>query len=98
MGYSASIHDVTIFLNKGWTTKGLVNSAGIIHEEKDIYLWTARLIRGNSAIMGLSIVPTISLDQIDTSILEFLAKKCAEINQLGIPILLRFGPDMNGKS
>jgi hypothetical protein len=96
LGFSASIQDVVFFMNETFTTSGFVNSSGYIHEVSDVFLWTAALIRGTGAIMGISVIPTIPLTQVNRTGLELLAKKCKDVNDLGIPVLLRFAPDMNG--
>jgi hypothetical protein len=96
LGYAASIQDVVFFMTETLELKGKVNSTGFIHEENDVYIWTANLIRGTGAVMGITLIPTVSLDKILQGTIESLVMKCKEINDMGIPILLRFAPDMNG--
>lgn len=83
-------------MNEPFSTKGIVNSSGILHEVKDVYMWSAMLIRGTGAIMSMTVIPTLPLDAYTNQTLISLAAKCKEINEMGIPILLRFAPDMNG--
>lgn len=100
-----------------------VNSTGFMHQVDDLYRWTANLIRGTGAVMGISIIPNVTLNElnvaaslttttasnrtttVDSNSTTFtfeslwmrrLADKCRMINDMGIPVLLRFAPDMNG--
>ena len=100
-----------------------VNSTGFLHQVDDLYRWTANLIRGTGAVMGISIVPNVTLNELnvaaalttttastrtttvasnsttftfESSWMRRLADKCKMINDMGIPVLLRFAPDMNG--
>lgn len=73
-----------------------VTSIGIPHFVPDAYLWTAALIRGTGAIMALHIIPSVNLSLISNTTLSALAAKCAEINEMGVPVLLHYCPDMNG--
>jgi hypothetical protein len=83
-------------MNHTISTSGFVNSSGYVHVEEDVFLWTASLIRGTGAIMGITIIPTVPMSSIWKEAYDKIALKCKQINQMGIPILLRFGPDMNG--
>lgn len=96
LGYAASIQDVVFFMSETLELNAKVNSTGFIHDEDDVYIWTANLIKGTGAVMGITLIPMVSLEMILQSAIEKLAKKCKEINDMGIPILLRFAPDMNG--
>lgn len=96
LSYSTSIQAISILLTPNLTLSAPVNSSGTIHTTPDILLWTAALIRGTGAIMSISVVPTVPLDDVGNATLVLLAMKCAQINKMGIPVLLRYAPDMNG--
>jgi hypothetical protein len=96
VGVSASIQDVVFFMNQTFTTGGSVNSSGYLHQVDDVFSWTAALIRGTGAIMSITVIPTIPLTQVNQTGLHLLATKCKDVNEMGIPVLLRFAPDMNG--
>ncbi|KAH9254905.1 hypothetical protein BASA84_001698 [Batrachochytrium salamandrivorans] len=97
LGHAASIHDSTFYLTStSLLTSANVNSSGVIHTVSDIFAWTAALIRGTGAIMGITIIPLVPLNTIQTGVLEQLARKCLSINNLGVPVMLRYAPQMNG--
>jgi hypothetical protein len=95
--YPAAIHDTIFTLGKTFDTRAVVNSSGLLHEIADVYTWSASLVRGTGAVMGMTVIPSEPLYRISETVLSQLADKCREINLMGIPILLRFAPEMNGK-
>ncbi|KAI8901847.1 glycoside hydrolase superfamily [Globomyces pollinis-pini] len=97
LGYATSIQDVVFYMNNSLNTRGFVNSSGIIHSVPDVFIWTADLIRKTGAVMGVTVVPTVPLNTLTNSTYQFLGQKCRQINDMGIPIMLRYAPDMNGK-
>ncbi len=73
---------------------GTAVSAGINHTVPDIYLWTASLVRGTGAIMGITLVPSVPLQNVTAEGVQQVARKCAEINAMGVSVLLNFAPEM----
>lgn len=73
-----------------------VNSSGVIHTIPDYFNWTAGLIGGTGAIMGMTLMPHKGLENVTVDAMLQLGVKCAEINRVGIPVMLRFAPEMNG--
>ena len=70
-----------------------MNSSGILHSVPDYLLWTANLVRGTGAILGIDLIPvdTVSLEAIDA-----IGQKCAQLNALNLSVMVRFAPGMNG--
>ena len=96
LGRTTSIQDVVFFMNDTFSNVGFANSSGYIHKEDNLIQWTAALIRGTGAIMGITIIPKIRMGLINSTAFLDIAEKCKMVNQMGIPVLLRFGPEMNG--
>jgi hypothetical protein len=96
INYNTAIQDAVFYMNSTMITSGFVNSSGVIHEVKDVLDWTAALIKGTGAVMSLTIVPTVKMSRISTEGLDRIGQKCKDINEFGLPVLLRFAPDMNG--
>ena len=70
-----------------------VNSSGILHPIQDFLVWQGKLVRGTGAIFGIDLIP---VDRVSTEAVEQFGTKCAELNALQIPIMVRFAPEMNG--
>jgi hypothetical protein len=96
IGITSHIYTAIFPISKTLTVSGTVNSLGVDHIVDDVYLWTAALIRGTGAIMGIEIIPIVALSLITPSALALLAQKCKDVNDLGVPVLLSFAPEMNG--
>ncbi|KAI8818214.1 uncharacterized protein EV422DRAFT_194430 [Fimicolochytrium jonesii] len=96
LGRNAAIIDG--YYNIGGTLElaNIVNSSGFIHPVSDYFNWTAGLVGGTGAIMGMTVMPYQGLANVSLDAITQLGLKCAEINQVGIPIMLRFAPEMNG--
>ncbi|TPX70929.1 hypothetical protein SpCBS45565_g01421 [Spizellomyces sp. 'palustris'] len=96
LGHNAAIVDGYYMISETLERVNTVNSSGISHTIPDYFNWTAGLIGGTGAIMGMTLMPHKGLDQVSIDAMSQLGQKCAEINRVGIPILLRFAPEMNG--
>eukprot|EP00842_Homolaphlyctis_polyrhiza_P006191 jgi/Hompol1/6573/HPOL_002492-RA len=97
LGHAAAIQDSFFYISdSALLTSATVNSSGILHPVSDIYAWTAALIRGTGAIMGVTVIPIVPLKAVSPSVLMSLAQKCKDINSIGVPVMLRFAPQMNG--
>ena len=96
MKRAAAIHDAFFYINDTLITNTVVNSSGVLHSVSDIFAWTAALIQGTGAIMGMTVIPIVPLSSLTNNTINLLAEKCRNINAMGIPILLRFAPEMNG--
>ncbi|KAL2912410.1 hypothetical protein HK105_208113 [Polyrhizophydium stewartii] len=97
LGHAAAIQDAFFFLDAdALLVAAVVNSSGVLHQVPDIFAWSAALVRGTGAIMGVSVIPLVPLARVRQSVLAQLAVKCRAINDLGVPVLLRFAPHMNG--
>ncbi|EGF79028.1 hypothetical protein BATDEDRAFT_35503 [Batrachochytrium dendrobatidis JAM81] len=96
-GHAAAIQDSFFYMtSSALLTSANVNSSGILHTVSDSFAWTAALIRGTGAIMGVTVIPLAPLSSIQNDVLVSLARKCKSINSIGVPILLRYAPQMNG--
>ncbi|KAI9096215.1 hypothetical protein DFS34DRAFT_159274 [Phlyctochytrium arcticum] len=95
-GHNAAIIDGYYMISETLERVNTVNSSGISHTIPDYFNWTAGLIGGTGAIMGMTLMPHKGLDNVTDDAMTQLGLKCAEINSVGIPIMLRFAPEMNG--
>ena len=75
-----------------------VNSSGVHHVVDDYFDWTSNLIAGTGAIMGITLMPSSGLSNVTAEAILALGAKCKQINDRGVPIMLRFAPEMNGRS
>ncbi|KAI8908789.1 glycoside hydrolase superfamily [Powellomyces hirtus] len=96
LGHNAAIIDGYFMISETLERVNNVNSSGFSHQIADYYNWTAGLVGGTGAIMGMTIMPYKGLENVTLQAMMQLGAKCAEINQVGIPIMLRFAPEMNG--
>ncbi|KAJ3263240.1 hypothetical protein HK104_006672 [Borealophlyctis nickersoniae] len=96
LGHNAAIQDGYYYISSTLERAQRVNSSGIDHTVPDYFEWTSHLIAGTGAIMGITLLPHYGLDNISQEAIVQLGAKCAEINQMGVPIMLRFAPEMNG--
>ncbi|KAJ1339605.1 hypothetical protein BSLG_005784 [Batrachochytrium salamandrivorans] len=76
-------------------TSANVNSSGILHTVSDSFVWTAALIRGTGAIMGVTVIPLAPLSSIQMTCL-FHSLENVKYQFYWSPILLRYAPQMNG--
>lgn len=58
--------------------------------------WHAQEIQKYGAIFQLTIEPDANMDIMPQDMLSNLALACKTINEFGVPILLRYGHEMNG--
>ncbi|KAJ3021629.1 hypothetical protein HKX48_008110 [Thoreauomyces humboldtii] len=96
LGRNAAIIDGYYMISQGLERVITVNSSGVAHAIPDYYNWTAALVGGTGAILGMTVMPYKGLDNISLDAMLQLGSKCAEINKAGVPVLLRFAPEMNG--
>lgn len=97
LGYDSQIHTASFEMNQdNLVTEGTVNSLGVNHTVPDVFLWTASLIKSTGAIMQIQLIPTVPLSLVTFEAVQKLAEKCRQINEMGVPILLNFAPEMNG--
>ncbi len=74
-----------------------MNASGTLTSVPDYFEYTASLLRGTGAVMGVTVVPVGSLADVSEGALTALGLKCLSINQaLGVQILLTFAPQHNG--
>ncbi|KAI8903567.1 glycoside hydrolase superfamily, partial [Gorgonomyces haynaldii] len=93
----AAIQESTFYLDdQDFLVSGNVNSSGIIHQVEDRVSWTAALIRGTGAVMGMTVIPQVPLQNISLQSFKKVAEKCKMVNEMGVPVMLRFAPEMNG--
>ena len=59
------------------------------------FRWHAENIAEFRGIFALTIEPT-AMDTPSNALLERIAAFCKELNEMGVPILLRYGHEMNG--
>ncbi|KAI9011400.1 hypothetical protein BC832DRAFT_590627 [Gaertneriomyces semiglobifer] len=96
LGRNAAIIDGFYMISETLERASLVNSSGVSHSIPDYFNWTAGLIGGTGGIMGMTLLPHKGLENVTLQAMQQLGQKCAEINGAGIPILLKFAPEMNG--
>ncbi|KAJ3182449.1 hypothetical protein HDU87_008613 [Geranomyces variabilis] len=96
LGRNAAIIDGYFMISDTLERANNVNSSGISHQIPDYYNWTAGLVGGTGAIMGITVMPYKGLGNVSVQAMLQLGEKCREINAFGVPILLRFAPEMNG--
>ena len=71
-----------------------INATGF---QSDIIIWNAQQAGQVGAMLELTLMPTAPIDTIPTTILWSYATLMRQINsQYGVPVLLRFGHEMNG--
>lgn len=58
--------------------------------------WHGYQVQLIGGIFQLTLQPTAAIATVSDLTLTNIAKKCVEINQKGVPILLRYGHEMNG--
>ncbi|KAJ3155760.1 hypothetical protein HDU86_004229 [Geranomyces michiganensis] len=96
LGRNAAIIDGYFMISDTLERAGNVNSSGISHQIPDYYNWTAGLVGGTGAIMGMTVMPYKGLGNVSVQAMLQLGEKCRQINAFGVPIMLRFAPEMNG--
>ncbi|KAJ3152222.1 hypothetical protein HDU89_001441 [Geranomyces variabilis] len=96
LGRNAAIIDGYFMISETLEHANNVNSSGISHPIPDYYNWTAGLVGGTGAIMGMTVMPYKGLGNVSVQAMLQLGEKCRQINAFGVPILLRFAPEMNG--
>ncbi|RKO92599.1 hypothetical protein BDK51DRAFT_50573 [Blyttiomyces helicus] len=95
LGSNAAIQEATFSIGTVLESASSVNMSGVTQAIPDYFDWTSRLIAGTGAIMGMTVNPSYGLENVSSTAITQLANKCAEINRFGVPILLRFAPEMN---
>eukprot|EP00842_Homolaphlyctis_polyrhiza_P003799 jgi/Hompol1/441/HPOL_002500-RA len=67
--------------------------------EADIILWNGQQARDVGAMLELTLRPSVPVETIPTTVLWSLANTLRTVNSdYGVPILLRFGHEMNGNT
>ncbi|KAJ3029462.1 hypothetical protein HDV00_009594 [Rhizophlyctis rosea] len=95
-GRNAAIQDNYFDIGAGLGLVQTVNSSGYMHQVPDYFDWTSDLIMGTGAIMGITLMPSQGLGNVSMAAITALGVKCKQINDKGVPIMLRFAPEMNG--
>lgn len=58
--------------------------------------WQGEEVRKIGAILGLTVQPDATIATLPQATLDQLAQECLDINKKGVPVLLRYGHEMNG--
>ncbi|KAJ3043257.1 hypothetical protein HK097_001783, partial [Rhizophlyctis rosea] len=96
LGRNAAIQDGYYDISSTLELMKTVNSSGVHHVVDDYFDWTSNLIAGTGAIMGITLMPSQGLLNVSMEAILMLGAKCKEINERGVPVMLRFAPEMNG--
>jgi hypothetical protein len=57
--------------------------------------WHAEEVARQNSILALTIEPT-DMDGPSDALFEQIARECRRINEMGVPMFLRYGHEMNG--
>jgi hypothetical protein len=91
--YNASIQEVVFYIYQRPPLDAVVNASGSNTSVFDYNIYTASLVRGTGALMGIIILPTEGLEVVGQEALQTLARKCPDINvQQRVKVLLNFAP------
>jgi hypothetical protein len=67
--------------------------------DKNLLNWFGSEVGKVGGMLELTMAPDSDLASLPDSVLDQLAQQCKDINtRYGVPILLRFGHEMNGKT
>ncbi|KAJ3172788.1 hypothetical protein HK101_011126 [Irineochytrium annulatum] len=76
------------------STPGNVNST----YDYNTINWFGSLVGKNGGILELTMEPTTTMAELKDDVMDAVAQQCLRINkEYGVPILLRFGHEMNGQ-
>ena len=65
--------------------------------EKEMITWQARHVRKLNAALQISLMPNVSIQNIQPQTYRMIAKHMRFVNsEIGVPVFLRFGHEMNG--
>jgi hypothetical protein len=64
--------------------------------EKDLILWNVQKVKDLGGILALTLTPSVPVEQLSPTFYTELAAYLRQMNQLGVPIILRWIHEMNG--
>jgi hypothetical protein len=67
------------------------------HYESDILNWQSQQVQRLKGMLEITVLPTVKISEISDEMLYRFATQMRKINSYyGVPVFLRFGPEMNG--